>query len=106
VVSMLASGTRVSGFKPGRRIFSGVKILSMPSFGRKVNPWVPCRRLAARQRTLAMTWKLGLRQNLSAIFSPEFFSLSNGGLRARAARGSAEAPRSCSMGAPGVDGGN
>jgi hypothetical protein len=30
VVSMLASGTR------SRRIFSGVKILSMPSFGREV----------------------------------------------------------------------
>jgi hypothetical protein len=34
-----ASGTQVRGFKPGRsrRIFSGVKILSVPSFGRKVN---------------------------------------------------------------------
>jgi hypothetical protein len=38
VVSMLASGTQVRGFKPGqsRRIFSGEKILSMPSFGREV----------------------------------------------------------------------
>jgi hypothetical protein len=38
VVSMLASGTRHRGFKPGqsRRIFSGVKILRMPSFGREV----------------------------------------------------------------------
>jgi hypothetical protein len=50
VVSMLASGTRVHGFKPGRsrRIFSGVKILSIPSFGREVKPWVPCRRFVAR----------------------------------------------------------
>jgi hypothetical protein len=34
VVSMLASGTQVRGFKPGqsRQIFSGIKILSMPSF--------------------------------------------------------------------------
>jgi hypothetical protein len=50
VVSMLASGNRVRGFKPGRscRIFSGVKILSKPSFGREVKPWVPCRRFAAR----------------------------------------------------------
>jgi hypothetical protein len=49
VVSMLASGTQVRGFKPGRsrRIFSGVKILSMPSSGREVKPWVPCRRFAA-----------------------------------------------------------
>jgi hypothetical protein len=40
VVSMLAFGTQVRGFKPGRsrRIFSGVKILSMPSFGREVRP--------------------------------------------------------------------
>jgi hypothetical protein len=39
VVSMLASVTRVRGFKPGRsrRIFSGEKILSMPSFGREVS---------------------------------------------------------------------
>jgi hypothetical protein len=36
VVSMLASGTQDRGFKPGRRIFSGVKILSMPFFGREV----------------------------------------------------------------------
>jgi hypothetical protein len=35
VVSMLASGSRVRGFKPGRSrwIFTSVKILSMPSFG-------------------------------------------------------------------------
>ena len=35
VVSMLASGTQVCGFKPGRSrwIFTDVKILSMPSFG-------------------------------------------------------------------------
>jgi hypothetical protein len=50
VGSMLASGTRVSGFKPGRSrpIFSGVKILSMPSFGREVKPWVQYRRFAVR----------------------------------------------------------
>jgi hypothetical protein len=50
VVSVLASGTRVSGFKPGRsrRIFSGIKILSMRSYGREVKLWVPCRRFAAR----------------------------------------------------------
>jgi hypothetical protein len=49
VVSMLASGTRVRGFKPGRsrRIFSGEKILSLPSFGRDVKPFALCRRFAA-----------------------------------------------------------
>jgi hypothetical protein len=38
VVSMLASGSQVRGFKPGRsrRIFSHGKILSMPSFGGEV----------------------------------------------------------------------
>ena len=28
-----------------------VKIVSMPSFGRKVQPWVPCRRFTGRKRT-------------------------------------------------------
>jgi hypothetical protein len=34
---VLASGTQVRGFKPGRsrRIFKGGKILSTPSFGRE-----------------------------------------------------------------------
>ena len=38
VVSMLASGTQVCGFKPGRSrwIFTGVKILSIPSSGGEV----------------------------------------------------------------------
>ena len=42
---MLAFGTQVRGFKPGRsrRIFSGEKILSTPSFGGEVKPLVPCR---------------------------------------------------------------
>jgi hypothetical protein len=46
VVSMLASGTQDRGFAPGRsrRIFREKKILSMPSFGRKVKRFVPCRR--------------------------------------------------------------
>jgi hypothetical protein len=54
VVSMVASGTQDHGFAPGwsRRNFSGEKILSMPSFGREVKPFVPCRRFAACQRTL------------------------------------------------------
>jgi hypothetical protein len=38
VVRMLASGSRVRGFKPGRSlwIFLYIKILSMSSFGREV----------------------------------------------------------------------
>jgi hypothetical protein len=51
---VLTSGTLVRGFKPGRsrRIFKGRKILSTPSFGREVKPWVPCRRFAACTRSL------------------------------------------------------
>jgi hypothetical protein len=43
-VSALTFGTQVRGFKPGRsrRIFHGEKILSTPSFGMAVKPWVQC----------------------------------------------------------------
>jgi hypothetical protein len=44
-VSALAFGTQVRGFKSGRsrRIFQAEKILTAPSFGREVKPWVQCR---------------------------------------------------------------
>ena len=53
VVSMLASGTQVRGFKPGRSRwnFTGVKILSMPSSGGEVKEPVPCPSFAACKRT-------------------------------------------------------
>ena len=53
VVSMLASGTQVCGFKPGRSrwIFTGIKILSIPSSGGEVKESVPCPSFAACQRT-------------------------------------------------------
>ena len=53
VVSMLASGTQVCGFKPGRSrwIFTGVKILNMPSSGGEVKESVPCPSFAACKRT-------------------------------------------------------
>ena len=55
VVSMLASGIRVRGFKPGRShwIFrtSEKKILRMPSFGGEVKESVPCPSFAACKRT-------------------------------------------------------
>jgi hypothetical protein len=49
VVRILASGTQDRGFAPsqGRWIFSGEKILRMPSFGREVKPFAPCRRFVA-----------------------------------------------------------
>jgi hypothetical protein len=39
----------------------GVKILSMPSFGREVKPFAPCHRFAARKRTLWLngSWVTG-----------------------------------------------
>ena len=41
-ITQLAFGTQVRGFKPGRsrRIFQGEKILSTPSFGREVKPYI------------------------------------------------------------------
>ena len=53
VVSMLASGTQVRGFKPGRSrwIFTDVKILSMPSSGGEIKESVPCPSFAAYKRT-------------------------------------------------------
>ena len=52
--SVLAFGTQVRGFKPGRsrRIFRGEKILSTPSFEGEIKPSVPCRRFAACKRSL------------------------------------------------------
>ena len=53
VVSILASGTQVWGFKPGRSrwIFTDVKILSMPSSGWEVKESVPSPSFAACKRT-------------------------------------------------------
>ena len=53
VVSTLASGTQVCGFKPGRSrwIFTSVKILSMPSSGGEVKESVPCPSFATCKRT-------------------------------------------------------
>jgi hypothetical protein len=61
-VSLLASGTQVRWFKPGRsrRIFKGGKILSTLSFGRDVKPWVSCRRFAACKRSLKCTMEVGI----------------------------------------------
>jgi len=46
-VSVLAFGTRVRGFKPGRSrgIFRAKKFLNAPSFGGEVKPSVPCRKI-------------------------------------------------------------
>jgi len=63
--SVLAFGTQVHGFAPGRslRIFRTKKILSTPSFRGEVKPSVPCRSFTACKRYLNVTWKLKFRQN-------------------------------------------
>ena len=51
--------------------FRAKKILSTPSFGREVKPFVPCRKFTACKRSLNVTWKSGIfRQNSSAISRP------------------------------------
>jgi len=53
VTSMLTSGTQVCGFQPSRSrwIFTGVKILSMPSSGGEVKESVQCPSFAACKTT-------------------------------------------------------
>ena len=67
---MLAFGTQVRGFKPGRRrrIFQGEKIFSKPSFGEEVKPSVPCRRFTACKRFLNATWKSGISGKIHQPF--------------------------------------
>ena len=67
---MLAFGTQVRGFKPGRsrRIFQGEKILSTPSFGGEVKPSDPCRRFAACKRFLNVMWKSGISGKIHRPF--------------------------------------
>jgi hypothetical protein len=83
VVSMLASRVRS---RPKPSDFSGEKILSMPSFGREVKPFVPfapCRRFAACQRTLYFIMEVAnYRLNCSDISRPLPF-LANRGLWCR-----------------------
>ena len=68
--SVLAFGTQVRAFKPGRsrRIFQGEKILSTFSFGGEVKPSVPCRRFMACKRVLNATWKSGISGKIHRPF--------------------------------------
>ena len=72
-VSVLAFGTQVRGFKPGRsrRIFKGEKILSTPSFRGEVKPSVPCRRFAACKRFLELCGSPILGQICRIISRPQ-----------------------------------
>ena len=79
--SVLAFGTQVRGFRPGRgrRIFQGEKILSTPSSGREVKPFTPYRRFTACKRSLNVTWKSDIfRQNSSASSCPFTTRVSGG----------------------------
>ena len=53
---------KFAGSNPAEVIgfFRAKKILSTPSFGREVKPFVPCRRFAACKRSLNVTWKSGI----------------------------------------------
>ena len=67
--SVLAFGTQVCGFKPGRsrRIIRAKKIL-----GGEVKQSVPCRSFTACKRSLNVRWKSAFRQNLPDISRPQF----------------------------------
>ena len=81
--SVLAFSTKVRGFKPARscRIFQGERILSTPSFGREVKPFVPCRIFAECKRTRkCMRGSRSFRSKLPAIFRPSSSSFHYQGL--------------------------
>jgi hypothetical protein len=67
----------------------------MPFFGREVKPFVPCHTFAAQKRTLFDYVEVGSQAKSVGHFSLEVPSFSK-----------QRTPRSSSMGAPGVDGGN
>jgi hypothetical protein len=62
----------------------------MPSFGREVNPFVPCHRFVARKRTLFDYVEVVSQAKLVGHFSLEVPSFFNRGLRDQAAWGSTE----------------
>jgi hypothetical protein len=88
---MLACGTQVRGFEPGRsrRISQGEKILSMPSFGGEVKPSVPCRRIVACYRTLQIALNSLFVGQITRHFSPTVPAFPARGLSRRCRRGGA-----------------
>jgi hypothetical protein len=63
--SVLAFGTQIRGFAPGRsrRIFRAKNILSTPSFEGEVKTSVPCRSFTACKRSLNISCNSVFRQN-------------------------------------------
>ena len=70
---MLAFGTQVRGFKPGRK---NEKFLSTSSFGGEVKPSVPCRRFAACKRSLNLRGSRNLGKITTGHLSRPLFHLS------------------------------
>jgi hypothetical protein len=72
VVSVLATGPKVRGFKPGRVrwIFKGDKIRGTTSFGGEVKSSVPCRRFTACKRTLRAWKRCFVSKIKRSCFSP------------------------------------
>jgi len=60
---------RVQTWPKTVRIFQGEKILSTPSFGREVKPWVPRRRFAACKRSLNWRGNRNFKQNYRPILA-------------------------------------
>jgi hypothetical protein len=66
VVSVLATGFRVHGFKPGRGdgFLKAIKIRSTPSFGAELKPLAPCRKILRHGKEPLEVWKTHLvKQN-------------------------------------------
>ena len=65
---------KFAGSDPAEAVgfFSAKKILSTPSFGREVKPFVPCRRFTAWKISLNVTWKSGIFRPFLAQVVPPF----------------------------------
>jgi len=70
-VACCLSVPKFAGSTPAEavRIFQGEKILSTPSFRAEVKPSVPCRRFAARKRSLNWRGSRNFRQNYRSILA-------------------------------------
>jgi hypothetical protein len=70
--NMLAFGTQVRGFAPGRshRIFRAKKKTpSISSIGGELKPSITCRSFTACKRSLNVTWRSAFRQNYQALLA-------------------------------------
>jgi hypothetical protein len=80
---MLDSSTHVCGFKPSQAIgfFLDEKILIMPSFGREVKLFAPCRRFAACKKIPVIYVEVGIAGKIDrpvlARFRPSLTDISH-----------------------------